>query len=30
MGVEPTLTTVVIMEMRKGFWRPTVWKKVVL
>lgn len=28
MGVEPTLTAVVIMEMTKAFFRPTVWKKV--
>jgi hypothetical protein len=30
MGVEHTLTTVVIMEIRNGFCRPTVWKNVVL
>jgi len=29
MGVEPTLTAVVIMEMRKAFWMPTCLKKVV-
>ena len=30
MGVEQTLTTVVMMEIKNGFCKPTVWKKVVL